>query len=118
MSEYASGSDPGTPAGSGGRSPSFVARGQLPMSASGRQAFPKQLSEKYRLGEELGRGAYGRVYRGLDARTGEQVAIKQISLARIPTGALASLVTEVELLKALNHCNVVQYLGSFRTRTD
>ena len=118
MSEYASGSDPGTPAGSGGRSPSFVARGQLPMSASGRQAFPKQLSEKYRLGEELGRGAYGRVYRGLDARTGEQVAIKQISLTRIPTGALASLVTEVELLKALNHCNVVQYLGSFRTRTD
>lgn len=118
MSEYASGSDPGTPAGSGGRSPSFVARGQLPVSASGRQAFPKQLSEKYRLGEELGRGAYGRVYRGLDARTGEQVAIKQISLTRIPTGALASLVTEVELLKALNHCNVVQYLGSFRTRTD
>jgi serine/threonine protein kinase len=118
MSEYASGSDPGTPAGSGGRSPSFVARGQLPMSTSGRQAFPKQLSEKYRLGEELGRGAYGRVYRGLDARTGEQVAIKQISLTRIPTGALASLVTEVELLKALNHCNVVQYLGSFRTRTD
>jgi serine/threonine protein kinase len=118
MSEYASGSDPGTPAGSGGRSPSFVARGQLPTSASGRQAFPKQLSEKYRLGEELGRGAYGRVYRGLDARTGEQVAIKQISFTRIPTGALASLVTEVELLKALNHCNVVQYLGSFRTRTD
>jgi len=117
MSEYASGSDPGTPAGSGGRSPSFIARSQLP-SASGRQAFPKQLSEKYRLGEELGRGAYGRVYRGLDAKNGEQVAIKQISLTRIPTGALASLVTEVELLKALNHCNVVQYLGSFRTRTD
>lgn len=84
---------------------------------SSRQPFPKQLSDKYRLGEELGRGAYGQVFRGLDARTGGHVAIKQISLDRIPSGALASIMTEVELLKALNHQNVVKYLGSLRNRT-
>ena len=118
MSGSISGSDPSTPASIGTPTHGFAARGHLPsFDATGRQAFPKQLSEKYRLGEELGRGAYGRVYRGLDARTGEHVAVKQISLDRIPTGALPSLVTEVELLKALNHCNVVQYWGSFRTRT-
>lgn len=38
-----------------------------------------------RLGEELGRGAFGQVYLGLDTRTGEHVAIKQLSLERIPT---------------------------------
>lgn len=80
-------------------------------------SFPKQLSDKYRLGEELGRGAYGRVFRGLDTRTGEHVAIKQLSLDRISQSALAGIMTEVELLKALNHRNVVQYLGSFRSRS-
>lgn len=119
MSGSTYGSDYSTSAASGGVSPGYAPRGHVPLSstAAARQAFPKQLSEKYRLGEELGRGAYGRVYRGLDARTGEQVAVKQISIDRIPTAALASLVTEVELLKALNHCNVVQYFGSFRSRT-
>jgi hypothetical protein len=80
-------------------------------------AFPKQLSDKYRLGEELGRGAFGRVFLGLDTRTGEHVAIKQLSLDRIPPDQLPGIAGEVELLKALNHRNVVQYLGSFRTRT-
>ena len=41
-----------------------------------------------RLGEELGRGAYGQVYRGMDTRTGQHVAIKQLSLERIPSDAL------------------------------
>ena len=118
-------SDPSTPMGMSNPSTSGAGTPRLPHHSLTSTSttptpppptFPKQLSEKYRLGEELGRGAYGRVYRGLDTRTGEQVAIKQISLDRIPSGTLASLVTEVELLKALNHVNVVQYLGSFRTR--
>lgn len=41
-----------------------------------------------RLGEELGRGAYGQVYRGMDTRTGQHVAIKQLSLERIPAESL------------------------------
>lgn len=41
-----------------------------------------------RLGEELGRGAFGQVYLGLDTRTGQHVAIKQLSLERIPGDSL------------------------------
>ncbi|KFM27029.1 Serine/threonine-protein kinase sepA [Auxenochlorella protothecoides] len=82
-----------------------------------RQAFPKTLSDKYRLGEELGRGAYGHVFRGLDTRTGQHVAIKQIGLERIPAGGLPGIVREVELLKTLNHPNIVKYYGSLRTDT-
>ena len=41
-----------------------------------------------RLGEELGRGAFGVVYHGLDSHTGQHVAIKQLSLDRIPGDCL------------------------------
>lgn len=74
------------------------------------------IGDRYRLGEELGRGASGRVFRGLDTRTGEQVAVKQVSLERLLPSDISNIMTEVELLKSLNHRNVVQYLGSFQTR--
>lgn len=70
-----------------------------------------------RLAEELGRGAYGKVFRGIDTRTGDNVAIKQLSLSRLGAEQLTGISNEVELLKALNHRNVVKYLGSFRTKT-
>lgn len=75
------------------------------------------LSDKYMLGEELGRGAYGQVYKGLDTRTGDTVAIKQMSLSGISNNNLQSVMGEIDLLKNLNHKNIVKYLGSFKTRT-
>ena len=36
----------------------------------------------------MGRGAFGQVYLGLDTRTGEHVAIKQLSLERLPAESL------------------------------
>lgn len=76
----------------------------------------KLIGERYQLLEELGRGASGRVYRGLDKKTGGNVAVKEISLERLQHSDISSIMGEVELLKSLNHRNVVQYLGSFRTR--
>lgn len=35
------------------------------------------------LGDEIGKGAYGRVYKGLDLENGDFVAIKQVSLKNI-----------------------------------
>lgn len=75
------------------------------------------LSDRFLVGEELGRGAYGQVYKGIDYKTGDTVAIKQISLAGIPTDNLHSVMGEIELLKTLNHKNIVKYIGSFKTRT-
>lgn len=76
----------------------------------------KLIGERYRIGEELGRGASGRVYKGLDIKTGVDVAVKEISLERLRPSDISGIIGEVELLKSLNHKNVVQYLGSFRTR--
>lgn len=74
------------------------------------------LSERYLIGEELGRGAYGQVFKGIDAATGDVVAVKRIGLSGASAENLASVVGEIELLKTLNHKNIVKYLGSFKAR--
>jgi hypothetical protein len=77
----------------------------------------KQVLDRFLIGEELGRGAYGQVYKGKDTTTGQNVAIKQISLSGASQENLQSVMGELELLKTLNHKNIVKYIGSFKTRT-
>ena len=57
------------------------------------------------------------VFKGVDSRTGACVAIKQLSLDGISNDNLASIQGEIDLLKNLNHKNIVKYIGSFKTRT-
>nr|CRX79036.1 hypothetical protein ls5930a1_00081 [Leucosporidium scottii] len=65
----------------------------------------------YKLGEKLGQGSFGSVYRALNWTTGETVAVKQIGLANIPKSDLPDIMSEIDLLKNLNHPNIVQYRG-------
>lgn len=77
----------------------------------------KTLYDKYMLGDEIGKGAYGRVYKGLDLENGDFVAIKQVSLENISQEDLNIIMQEIDLLKNLNHKNIVKYLGSVKTKT-
>ncbi|KAL1807525.1 hypothetical protein ACET3Z_024515 [Daucus carota] len=77
----------------------------------------KTLDNKYMLGDEIGKGAYGRVYKGLDLENGDFVAIKQVSLGNIPQEDLNIIMQEIDLLKNLNHKNIVKYLGSSKTKS-
>ena len=43
------------------------------------------------MGEPLGKGAFGSVYRGINVDTGEMVAIKQVSLAKVNEHEVASI---------------------------
>ncbi|KAK8706548.1 hypothetical protein V6N13_050109 [Hibiscus sabdariffa] len=81
--------------------------------------FPKSktLDNKYMLGDEIGKGAYGRVYKGLDLENGDFVAIKQVSLENIGQEDLNIIMQEIDLLKILNHKNIVKYLGSSKTKS-
>ena len=38
----------------------------------------RTINDKYLLGEEIGKGAYGKVFKGVDLQNGDTVAIKQV----------------------------------------
>ncbi|CAE6433499.1 unnamed protein product [Rhizoctonia solani] len=76
-------------------------------------------SIKWIKGALIGSGSFGSVYLGMDAVHGLLMAVKQVEL---PTGSsqneerkksmLTALEREIELLKQLQHENIVQYLDS------
>lgn len=70
----------------------------------------------YQLGDSLGKGAFGQVYRALNWATGETVAVKEIQLSNIPKSELGEIMSEIDLLKNLNHPNIVKYKGFVKTR--
>lgn len=70
----------------------------------------------YQLGDLLGRGASGNVYRALNFLTGETVAIKSISVQSLPASSLPDIMSEIDLLKNLNHPNIVKYKGFSRDK--
>ncbi|KAK7689843.1 hypothetical protein QCA50_006482 [Cerrena zonata] len=70
-----------------------------------------KLLNAYQLGDCLGKGAFGQVYRALNWATGETVAIKEIQLSNIPKSEIGQIMSEIHLLKNLNHPNIVKYKG-------
>jgi serine/threonine protein kinase len=78
------------------------------------------LANKWIKGALIGAGSFGKVYLGMDASNGLLMAVKQVEL---PTGSapnqerkksmLSALEREIELLKNLQHVNIVQYLCSW-----
>ncbi|XP_057485670.1 mitogen-activated protein kinase kinase kinase NPK1-like [Actinidia eriantha] len=75
---------------------------------------------RWRKGELIGCGAFGRVYMGMNLDSGELLAVKQVSIAvtsasKDKTQAhIRELEEEVKLLKNLSHPNIVRYLGTAR----
>ncbi|KAG0263128.1 hypothetical protein BG011_009230 [Mortierella polycephala] len=67
------------------------------------------------LGNCIGKGAFGSVWRGLNLDTATTVAVKQINLSDIPSAELANIMMEIDLLKKLNHPNIVKYFGFEKT---
>ncbi|XP_023735065.1 mitogen-activated protein kinase kinase kinase NPK1 [Lactuca sativa] len=75
---------------------------------------------RWRKGELIGCGAFGRVYMGMNLDSGELLAVKQVSVvvntaSKDKTQAhIRELEEEVKLLKNLSHPNIVRYLGTAR----
>ncbi|ORX81854.1 Pkinase-domain-containing protein [Anaeromyces robustus] len=67
--------------------------------------------EQYQLGNGIGRGQFGCVYRALNLVTGQIVAIKRIKLEDQNKEDIDSLMQEVELLQSLSHPCIVSYYG-------
>jgi hypothetical protein len=71
--------------------------------------------QDFQLGDCLGKGAFGSVYRALNWGTGETVAIKQVRLENLGAADLKNMEMEIDLLKNLNHPNIVKYHGFVRS---
>jgi serine/threonine protein kinase len=66
------------------------------------------------LGNCIGRGQFGSVYRALNENTGQMVAVKRIGLEGLKEEEVTQLMKEVDLVKSLSHPSVVKYEGMVR----
>lgn len=73
----------------------------------------QQLSH-YQLGQVIGKGAAGTVYKAIDIVTGDFVAIKAIPITNV--AEIESIQYEINLLQSLKHPNIVKYLDAIRTK--
>eukprot|EP00697_Spironema_sp_BW2_P000819 gnl/Spiro4/1109_TR583_c0_g1_i1.p2 gnl/Spiro4/1109_TR583_c0_g1~~gnl/Spiro4/1109_TR583_c0_g1_i1.p2 ORF type:complete len:530 (+),score=169.64 gnl/Spiro4/1109_TR583_c0_g1_i1:132-1721(+) len=92
-----------------------------------RHNFGEDISafKRFRKGRLLGQGAYGKVYQCMNEETGEIVAVKEIDVkgddiqSELPNTELEERIKifehEVNLLKSLNHENIIRYLGTSST---
>ncbi|WEW55200.1 mitogen-activated protein kinase kinase kinase [Emydomyces testavorans] len=74
-------------------------------------------------GQLIGKGTYGRVYLGMNAETGEILAVKQVEVNQKAAGydkdrikdMVAAMDQEIDTMQHLEHPNIVQYLGCHRS---
>ncbi|KAF5385256.1 hypothetical protein D9615_001456 [Tricholomella constricta] len=83
------------------------------------QSNHKKATFQWVKGEPLGKGSYATVYLGLNATTGEIMAVKQVEIPQNISDKLSSRHQEIadalkfenQTLRGLDHPNIVQYLG-------
>lgn len=98
------------------------------LSPSGRTAPRKKPASRpgevnqvgdYQLGERIGKGQFGAVRKALDLKTGECFACKQMKFSRrsqSSASTIKEIMQEIELLKSLDHPNIVRYVTSIQVR--
>jgi len=68
--------------------------------------------------ELLGRGTYKNVYKAFDEEEGMDVAWNQVKVHGLPSAEKARLLSEVEILKRLDHKNVLKFYHSWNTTSE
>ena len=95
----------------------------IPQEEVPREDTPKrQATFKIIRGQLIGKGTYGRVYLGMNATTGEFLAVKQVEVNQKVAQQdkdrvkemVAALDIEIDTMQHLEHPNIVQYLGCER----
>ena len=69
---------------------------------------------KIRYDEQIGQGGFGKVYRGFNLRSGENVAVKALEKAQIKEKGMEGRVyEEVQLHSRFVHPNIVRFIDCF-----
>ncbi|CAF1145238.1 unnamed protein product [Adineta ricciae] len=87
-------------------------------SCSGYHYRSPQTPSNWKLGRQLGQGAFGKVFLCYDVDTGSELAIKQILIRGLDSETsreVKILECEINLFKQLNHERIVRYHGAART---
>jgi serine/threonine-protein kinase len=76
----------------------------------------KLIANRYRVNELIGEGGMGAVYAGVDTRSSQPVAIKQLKIDFLGDNSevIERFRREVVALRRLNHPNIVKLLGTAR----
>ncbi|PWN31079.1 hypothetical protein BDZ90DRAFT_33366 [Jaminaea rosea] len=94
-----------------------TAKAQSRSEAASRHKLVLEEGDKnvtYQMGNCIGRGQFGSVYRALNLTSGQVVAVKRIKLEGRSEEEVMELMNEVDLLKSLVHPSVVKYEGLVR----
>jgi mitogen-activated protein kinase kinase kinase len=101
-------------------------RGSMILPQIPQDTIPKrQATFRWFKGQLIGKGTYGRVYLGMNATTGEFLAVKQVEVSAKAgynkdkmREMVAALDIEIDTMQHLDHVNIVQYLGCERKETS
>ncbi|XP_032390371.1 serine/threonine-protein kinase 36 isoform X2 [Etheostoma spectabile] len=74
--------------------------------------------DSYHVLELVGEGSFGRVYKGRKRFTGQVVALKFMPKVGRSEKELRSLKREIDIMRGLQHPNIVQLFDSFETDTE
>ena len=74
-----------------------------------------QLKQTYDIDKSIvGKGAFGKVYKGVDKKNPEfKVAVKVLNKHKMSQKDLAHVMDEVDLLKKVDHPNIVEYFETY-----
>ncbi|KAF3444133.1 hypothetical protein FNV43_RR13823 [Rhamnella rubrinervis] len=73
----------------------------------------KKVADRYLKREVLGEGTYGVVYKAIDTKTEQTVAIKKIRLGKQKEGINFTALREIKLLKELKDPNIIELIDAF-----
>eukprot|EP01119_Soliformovum_irregulare_P004503 TRINITY_DN1552_c0_g2_i1.p1 TRINITY_DN1552_c0_g2~~TRINITY_DN1552_c0_g2_i1.p1 ORF type:complete len:343 (-),score=101.91 TRINITY_DN1552_c0_g2_i1:243-1271(-) len=76
------------------------------------------LESVYKVGEEIGRGAFSVVKKASNKKTGEEVAIKIIDKKLVDKQDLVLLSREIDIMKKVDHSNVLKLKGVYEKEDE
>ncbi|KAJ8607472.1 hypothetical protein CTAYLR_009428 [Chrysophaeum taylorii] len=109
-----------SPAASGSRL-GLEAKRMLSSAVGSDDEAPAIIQNQWKMGKCIGSGSFGAVYTCMDEATGHLMAVKIVAIPtseicfaepRPPQSELRALCSEIEVMRSLQHANIVRYFGA------